>query len=128
MVISLLTSSSLYPTVACRLDRLLPPLKASRCIALSFSLLYLAQVYGGEAREMSDYYFQPRGRYPHRGKMAYTNSIYYSKALESMAYTPPTSLTEVSRPNHNITTSPPNHLTVYPAFSRCEWMKMILMI
>ena len=57
--------------------------------------MFAFEVFGGADRRASEYYFQPVGKSPLPGKVAYTNSIYYANAISSMVKNPPTQLIQV---------------------------------
>lgn len=57
--------------------------------------MFAFEIYGGADRRANEYYFQPTGKSPLPGKVAYTNSIYYANAISNMLETTPTILVQV---------------------------------
>ena len=57
--------------------------------------MFAFEIYGGTNRMSNEYYFQPVGKAPFVGKVAYTNSIYFPTALSSMGKVTPTTLVQV---------------------------------
>ena len=74
---------------------LLSQLCGDQGIGPSGCALFAFEVYGGNNRMANEFYFQPVGKAPFVGKVAYTNSIYFPHALLRMGKETPTKLIQV---------------------------------